>query len=109
MQTSTSLGVRATIVTFAALGVALVSACAIDPTNGISASRGPTGSLGAECRCSNGQADCDGDQGQCADGLSCVRTDSGSQICTHACPCPINFVCRAAGVPGSRLSCFKQP
>ncbi|MBX3202334.1 MAG: hypothetical protein KF850_08460 [Labilithrix sp.] len=103
-------GVRSCIVTFfIAVVSALVAGCAVDPTDGIAASRGPVGSLGASCRCSNGQPDCDGDQGQCQEGLSCMRTDSGNQVCTQACPCPLNYICKAAGVPGARLACFKQP
>jgi hypothetical protein len=70
---------------------------------------GPAGSLGAACSCPNGQPDCDGDQAQCQQGLSCVKGDDGKQICTRACPCPLNYVCKAAGLPGSRLACFKQP
>ena len=100
--------VRSSLVTTLAL-VALVAGCAIDPTDGIAGSRGPVGSLGSECSCSNGQADCDGDQGQCQQGLSCMKTDRGNQVCTQACPCPFNYVCKAAGVPGARLACFKQP
>ena len=100
--------VRSSIASLFVFAVALVSGCAIDPTEGIAASRGPVGSLGAECHCSTGQADCDGDQGQCQEGLSCMRTDSGKQVCTHACPCPLNYVCKAAGVPGARHACFKQ-
>ncbi len=98
---------NAIVLTLTALGIFV--GCAVDPTSGISASRGPVGSLGAECRCSTGQADCDGDQGQCQDGLVCRTDDSGKQACTHDCPCPLNFVCKAAGLPGQRLSCWKQP
>lgn len=100
---------RSTLICTAVAGFALVAGCAIDPTDGIAGSRGPVGSLGSECTCSNGQADCDSAQGQCQQGLSCMRTDSGKQVCTHGCPCPLNFVCKAAGVPGARLACFKQP
>jgi hypothetical protein len=100
---------RSAIFTSVVVTFALVVGCAIDPTDGIAASRGPVGSLGSECSCSNGQADCDGAQGQCQPGLSCMKTDNGNQVCTHACPCPINYVCKAAGLPGSRLACFKQP
>ncbi len=92
-----------------AFACALGTACAIDPTDGIAGSRGPAGSLGSECTCPNGQADCDGNQSQCQSGLSCLRTDSGNQICTQNCPCPLQYVCKSAGVPGARLACFKRP
>src|SRR5688500_16056420 len=95
-------------VALAGLVTALVAARAIDPTNNFAGSGG-VGSLGAECTCANGQPDCDSATGQCASGLSCMRTDNGGNICTHACPCPLNYVCKAAGVPGARLACFKQP
>ena len=100
---------RSILVCTVVAGLALVTGCAIDPTEGIAGSRGPVGALGSECTCSNGQADCDSAQGQCQQGLSCMRTDSGNQVCTHGCPCPLNYVCKAAGVPGARLACFKQP
>jgi hypothetical protein len=54
--------VRSAVVTVVVAGISLL-ACAIDPTDGIAGS-GPVGSLGSECTCSNGQADCSGDQGQ---------------------------------------------
>lgn len=104
-----STALRNAIATTFLVAFALLAACAVDPTDGLAPSRGPVGALGAECVCSNGQADCDGNQGQCQAGLSCMKTDQGNQVCTHACPCPANFVCRLAGVPGARLACFKQP
>jgi hypothetical protein len=88
--------------------VAVVAGCAIDATDVIAGS-GPSGSLGSECKCGNGQADCDGAQGQCQPGLSCVKGDNDKQVCTQGCPCPLNYICKAARVPGARLSCFKQP
>lgn len=113
MHTNTRLEARALITALTAVAVALVSACAIDPTNGVAGS-GPTGSLGSECRCPTGQADCDGDQGQCQSGLDCRRMDNGKQLCTHDCgaagllTCPVNYACKALGVVGGRLSCVPQ-
>jgi hypothetical protein len=104
-----STAVRNALATTFLVAFALLAACAVDPTNGLGASLGPSGSLGSECVCSNGQADCDGAQGQCQPGLECMKTDLGGQVCTKACPCPLNYVCKAAGVPGARLACFKQP
>jgi hypothetical protein len=92
---------------FALAALGLVVACGIDPTSGVAGSGG-FGSLGTECTCANGRADCEGVTGQCATGLSCMKSDFGPQYCTHACPCPLNYVCKAANVPGARLACFKQ-
>lgn len=92
------------------LAFAAVTGCAVDPTDVIAGS-GPSGGLGSPCTCGNGAADCDGAQGQCQSGLSCVKGDNDKQICTQPCAgvCPINFVCKAARVPGARLACFKAP
>jgi hypothetical protein len=106
---STTNIVRNAIVSLLATAFVVVTGCAIDPSGGIAASRGPTGALGARCSCPGSQPDCDGDQGQCNEGLSCMRDDAGNQVCTQGCPCPFNYICKAAGVPGARLSCFKQP
>lgn len=108
----TSLSVRVLITAALAGAVALVSACAIDPTQ--NPESGPSGALGSACTCPTGQADCDGTQGQCHDGLVCRRVDNGQQICTHDCgsagllTCPVNYACRALGITGGRLYCVPQ-
>ena len=87
-----------------------VAACSVDAIDGVGPARGGTGAIGDECSCANGQADCDGSQAVCQQGLSCVRADSGGRnTCTRACPCPLGFLCRAAAIPGARLACFKTP
>ncbi|MFO0739407.1 MAG: hypothetical protein U0270_26150 [Labilithrix sp.] len=112
MHTNTRLSARIIITAALAGAVALVSACAIDPTQ--NPQSGPTGSIGTECRCSTGQADCDGEDGQCQSGLVCRRVDNGQQICTHDCgsagllTCPINYACKALGISGGRLYCVPQ-
>ena len=109
-----SFPVRVAVMSLIAGAIALVSACAIDPTDGIRS--GGTGALGVECKCPGVEADCDGDQAQCESGLDCRRTDNNRNICTHNCggnavtgSCPYNYVCRALGVPGTRLSCHPTP
>lgn len=99
---------RSIVVTGLVLAFAAVTGCAVDPTDVIAGS-GPVGGLGSPCTCSNGAADCDSAQGQCQPGLSCVKGDNDKQICTQGCPCPLNYICKAARVPGARLACFKQP
>ena len=111
MHTKTRLSVRFLVVTALAGAVALVSACAIDPTQ--DPQSGPSGAIGTTCTCPTGQADCDGTQGQCHDGLVCRRVDNGRQICTHDCGtgllgCPVNYLCKAAGIVGGRLSCVPE-
>lgn len=109
-----SLPVRVAVTSLIAGVVALMSACAIDPTDGIRS--GPSGGMGVECKCPGGSADCDGDQAQCNAGLDCRRTDNNRNICTVDCggnaitgSCPYNYVCRALGIPGTRLSCHPTP
>lgn len=96
----------------AALSVAAIvvgSACSIDPLDGAAGSRGPTGSLGTQCSCGNGQPDCDGSQAGCETGLVCARASAGAQqVCTRNCPCPLDFVCQGIGVTGSRALCFPR-
>jgi hypothetical protein len=84
------------------------SACSLDATKGAGGSQGPAGSLGSGCQCPSSQNDCDAANGGCQTGLICAKGDvsSSEQICTQGCPCPINFVCRAAGALGGRLLCF---
>jgi len=107
MHIATRLSVRAVISVLVVFAIAVMSACAVDPTNGIAGS-GAVGSLGSECRCPDGSPECNSVQGQCLSGMTCSKLDSGDQICTHECPCPLNFICRALGVPGQRSGCVKQ-
>lgn len=105
---TSSLSVRIAITTALAAAVAVMSAC-IDTSQGVAGS-GAVGSIGSECTCPQGSADCDGQDGQCSSGLACRRVDNGQQICTHDCGtgllgCPTNFVCKALGIVGGRLNC----
>lgn len=86
------------------------SACSLNATEGAGASRGPVGSLGSGCTCPASQSDCSGENGGCQTGLVCAKGDVSTteQICTQACPCPIDFVCRAAGNLGGRFLCFPK-
>lgn len=87
----------------------VVAACGLDPTDG-SVKSGPEGALGTKCSCLNGQADCNSTNSGCQSGLTCTAQDlGGDNVCTTDCPCPLNYVCRAAGVPGQRMACFKSP
>ena len=84
------------------------SACSLDATQGAAGTSGPVGSLGSGCQCPKSQSDCDGASGGCQNGLICAKGDVSTteQICTQACPCPVNFVCRAVGSLGGRFLCF---
>lgn len=100
----------AVTVSLAAVFAVVVPGCSVDAIDGAAGTRGGAGSLGDACVCANGEADCDGSQAGCQQGLSCVRGDqSGRNTCTVGCPCPIGFLCRAAAIPGARLACFKTP
>lgn len=109
----TSLTARIVITAAFATGVALVSACAVDPT--AVASSNATGGIGSSCTCPDSSADCDGAQGQCnGSGLVCRKLDNGQQICTHDCGtgllgCPTNYACKAVGILGGRLTCHPTP
>lgn len=86
------------------------SACSLDATQGAGGSSGPTGSVGSSCTCPASQKECDGSNGGCQPGLICTSGDvsSSQQVCTQACPCPLNFVCKAVTHLGGRLLCFKE-
>jgi len=109
-----SLPVRAFVVSVIAGAVALVSACSQSATD--FAGSGASGAMGSRCTCPGQTADCDGQDGQCNDGLDCMRTDTGNNICTKNCgsnvitgACPANFICKALGAPGQRLACVVAP
>jgi hypothetical protein len=108
MHTKTSVLSRIAIIAAVTGAVALVSACAIDPTG--PARSGPSGGLGTSCECPNSSADCDAAQGQCQSGLACRRLDNGKQLCTRDCgtgllACPGNYLCKEVGILGGRLQC----
>lgn len=105
---NTSAITRAVVVSLS-LAVVGLTACALDPTDG-SVKSGGVGALGTKCACLNGQADCDSTNSGCASGLRCTAQDlGGDNVCTTDCPCPLQYVCKAAGIPGQRLACFKSP
>ena len=95
---------------FVAIGALTASACSLDATQGAGGSTGPAGGIGSECHCTASQKECDGSNGGCQAGLICTSGDvsSSQQFCTQPCPCPLHFVCKAAGQLGGRLLCFKE-